>query len=81
LVALANFMRLSPRKGADPGFPVKFIGVDAFHAAFLNESRTRGRLLSPRTGNPGTPLCPVQRGRKSGVLRICSLITPAGEMI
>jgi hypothetical protein len=52
-----------------------------FHAAFLNESRTRGRLLGPRTGNPGTPLCPVQRGRKFGVPRICSLITPAGEMI
>jgi hypothetical protein len=74
-------MRLSLRKGADPGFPVKFIGVDAFHAAFLDESRTRGRLLGPRTGNPGTLLCPLLRGRKSGVARICSLITPAGEMI
>src|ERR1700677_1033146 len=47
-------MRLSLMKAAHPGFPVKFMGVDALHAAFLNESRTRGRLLGPRTGNPGT---------------------------
>jgi hypothetical protein len=32
---------------------VKFIGVDELHAAFLNESRTLGRILGPRTGNPG----------------------------
>jgi hypothetical protein len=36
-----------------PGFPVKFVGVDKLHAAFLNESRTRGRCLVPRTGNSG----------------------------
>jgi hypothetical protein len=30
---------------AGAGFPVKFIGVDKFHAAFLKESRTRGRFL------------------------------------
>jgi hypothetical protein len=36
-----------------PGFPVKFVGVDEFHAAFLNESRTRRRCLVSRTGNPG----------------------------
>jgi hypothetical protein len=36
-----------------PGFPVKFVGVDKLHAAFLKESRTRGRCLVPRTGNPG----------------------------
>ena len=36
-----------------PGFPVKFVGVDELHAAFLNESRTRGRCLVPRTGNLG----------------------------
>ena len=36
-----------------PGFPVKSVGVDKLHAAFLNESRTRGRRLGPRTGNPG----------------------------
>jgi hypothetical protein len=40
---------------AGAGFPVKFIGVDKFHAAFLKESRTRGRFLGPRTGNPGRP--------------------------
>src|ERR1700689_1003200 len=27
-----------------PGFPVEFVGVDELHAAFLNESRTRGRV-------------------------------------
>jgi hypothetical protein len=49
-----------------PEFPVKFYGVDKLHAAFLNESRTRGRCLVPRTGNPGvwfslgeTPTAPV----------------------
>jgi hypothetical protein len=35
---------------------VKFVGVDELHAAFLNESRTRGRRLVPRTGNPGISL-------------------------
>ena len=38
------------------GFPVELIGVDALHAAFLNESRTRGRRLGTRTGNPGLAL-------------------------
>jgi hypothetical protein len=33
-----------------------FGGVDALHAAFLNESRTLGRLFVPRTGNPGISL-------------------------
>jgi hypothetical protein len=32
---------------------VKLVGADEFHAAFLNESRTRGGRLVPRTGNPG----------------------------
>jgi hypothetical protein len=32
------------------------VGVDELHAAFLNESRTRGRSLVPRTGNPGISL-------------------------
>ena len=36
-----------------PGFPVRLVGVDERHAAFLDESRTRGRCLMPRTGNPG----------------------------
>src|ERR1700678_1706962 len=39
-----------------PGFTVKFVAVDELHAAFLNESRTRGRCLGPRTGNPGISL-------------------------
>jgi hypothetical protein len=39
-----------------PGFPVKFVGVDELHAAFLNESRTRGCRLVLRTGNPGISL-------------------------
>jgi hypothetical protein len=34
------------------GFPVKFVGVDVLHAAFLKESRTRSSGLVPRTGNP-----------------------------
>ncbi len=42
------------RKGDTPGFPVKFGGDDPLHAAFLDESRTRGRSLGLRTGNPGT---------------------------
>jgi hypothetical protein len=33
----------SPAPG-DPGFPVKFVGVDALYATFLRESRTRGRI-------------------------------------
>ena len=36
-----------------PGFPLELGDVDKVHAAFLNESRTRGRCLVPRTGNPG----------------------------
>jgi len=39
-----------------PGFPVKLIGIDALHPAFLNESRTRGSRLGTRTGNPGLAL-------------------------
>src|SRR5580658_8998337 len=31
-------------KTPNPGFPAKFGGVDALHAAFLDESRTRGGL-------------------------------------
>jgi hypothetical protein len=34
-----------------PGFPVNC--VDELHPAFLNESRTRGRCLVPRTGKSG----------------------------
>jgi hypothetical protein len=39
-----------------PGFPVNLGGAAKLNAAFLNESRTRGRLLVPRTGNPGISL-------------------------
>src|ERR1700677_529427 len=42
--------------GPHPGFPVKFVCVDELHAAFPNESRTRGRCLEPRTENPGISL-------------------------
>jgi hypothetical protein len=35
---------------------VKVGGVDALHAVFLNENRTRCRFLVPRTGNPGISL-------------------------
>jgi hypothetical protein len=33
---------------------VKFGGVDEFHAAFLNESRTRGCIEGSEVGNPGS---------------------------
>jgi len=35
---------------------MKFVGVDELHAAFLDESRTRGRCWVPRIGNPGISL-------------------------
>jgi hypothetical protein len=35
-----------------PEFPLKFSGFAELHAAFLNESRTRGRWMDKRTGNP-----------------------------
>jgi hypothetical protein len=44
------------RAAHTPGFPLKFVGVDELHAAFINESRTRGSCLVPRTGNPGISL-------------------------
>jgi hypothetical protein len=40
----------------DPGipeFPVELGGVDALHAAFLKESRTRRCWVGQRTGNSG----------------------------
>ena len=33
---------------------MKFGGVDDFHAAFLNESRTRGCIEGSEVGNPGS---------------------------
>jgi hypothetical protein len=40
---------------ASPRFPVYLVGVGEPHAAFLNESRTRGRWWRPVAGNPGRP--------------------------
>src|ERR1700739_2730800 len=40
---------------AFPGFPVDLVGVGELHAAFLNESRTRGRWWRTVAGNPGCP--------------------------
>ena len=38
-----------------PGFPVEILGVDKTYAAFLTESRTRGRFQACCvTGNPGS---------------------------
>jgi len=42
-------------EGASPGFPVDLVGVGELHAAFPNESRTRGRWWQPVAGNPGRP--------------------------
>jgi hypothetical protein len=36
-----------------PVFAVKLVGFQELHAVFLNESRTRGTCLGPRTGNTG----------------------------
>src|ERR1700692_18912 len=37
-----------------PEFPVEVGGADEFHAAFLNESRTRGPVRRSEAGNPGS---------------------------
>ena len=36
--------RRLPSAQQTPGFPVELIGTGELHAAFLNESRTRGRV-------------------------------------
>jgi hypothetical protein len=55
---------------------VKFGGLDALHAAFLNESRTRGRLLVPRTGNPGISLVFREMWDTiTACIKICSIAT------
>jgi hypothetical protein len=36
-----------------PGFPVELGGFVALHAAFLDESRTRGPVQCNVAGNPG----------------------------
>jgi hypothetical protein len=46
---------------------VKFGGVDELYAAFLNESRTLGRRLVPRTGNPGISLFLRDVGNEAGL--------------
>jgi hypothetical protein len=38
-----TYLQEKKKEWASPGFPVKFGGVGELHAAFLNESRTRGR--------------------------------------
>jgi hypothetical protein len=44
------------RAAAAPGFPVELVGVDELHAAFLNESRTRGRIQRSVQETPGVSL-------------------------
>ena len=36
-----------------PGFPVEICGVDALHAPFFTERRTRGPVQCYVAGNPG----------------------------
>jgi hypothetical protein len=38
-----------------PGFPVGIVGAGELPAAFLTESRTRGRFQHSLAGNPGSP--------------------------
>jgi hypothetical protein len=45
--------QISPLRYASPGFPVELGGVHALHAAFLNESSTRGHVQRCVAGNPG----------------------------
>jgi hypothetical protein len=65
-------MHNTPMAPPNPGFPVKFVGVDKPYAAFLNESRTRGCWLVPRTGNPG-----ANKEKPSGAAGEFNPITPA----
>jgi hypothetical protein len=53
--------RIQNDRWASPGFPVDLVGADELHAAFLNESRTRGRWWHPVAGNPGSPIVFVPR--------------------
>jgi hypothetical protein len=41
---LPNFLFIDAQRTTIPGFPVELVGVGEFHAAFLNESRTRGPI-------------------------------------
>jgi hypothetical protein len=44
--------QISPLRS--PRFPVELGGAGKFHAAFLSESRTRGRVQRSEAGNLGT---------------------------
>jgi hypothetical protein len=48
---LSRKPQISPLRA--PGFPVGIGGVGELHAAFLTESRTRGRFQCKVAGNPG----------------------------
>jgi len=37
-----------------PGFPVRLVGINELHAAFLAESRTRDHGWGRAVGNPGS---------------------------
>jgi hypothetical protein len=51
----AHCLVLRNRKSGYAGFPVEVGGVVELHAAFLEESRTRGPVWCCVTGNPDTP--------------------------
>ena len=61
-----------------PGFPVEFGGVGTLHAAFLNESSTRGHVRRWVAGNPGpvemTNLIPGLEDETWGAVR--SVVAP-----
>jgi hypothetical protein len=79
LVALASLMRLSLIKAAHaaassvarqeirgPVFPVGIGGAGEPHAAFFNQSRTRGSVQCSEAGNPGVAMYGVTgRGPRS----------------
>jgi hypothetical protein len=52
---------LNRRSLGYPGFPVGIGGVGELHAAFLNESRTRGGVQCSEAGNPATLLMTSQK--------------------
>ena len=52
-----------------PGFSVKSVDIDEIYAAFLNESRTRGPCLVPRTGNSGRDMRESVSGLNPGMPR------------
>ncbi len=57
-------------RGAGPGFPVGLGGVNEVHAAFLEESRTRGPNWCTAVGNPGGPGFPVGLGGSTKFMRL-----------